>query len=118
MEMDSYPKPQLLVINSWVVIITWFFLATFLISLLVVALGMGAVFFGLLALIPFLLFAMLHIALSFKLRCNKMVTVQGLAPLHANARKRKYLNAWSTVVLDILIERKFTCLHCGRLYGV
>ncbi len=121
MEMEAYPKPQLLILNSWVVVISWFFLCSFLISSLLVVFGIGEAFFGLLAFIPFLLFLMLHTALSFKLRCpacKKMVTVQGLAPTHANARKRKYLNAWSTVVLDILIERKFTCLHCGRLYGV
>jgi len=121
MEMESYPKPQLLIINSWVVVVTWFFLITFLISLLLLAFGIGEAFFGLLAFIPFVVFGMLHGALSFKLRCpacNKMVTAQGLAPPHANARKRRYLNAWSTVVLDILIEGNFVCLHCGRLYGV
>lgn len=120
-EMEAYPKPQLLIINSWIVWITLFFFASFLISLILVVFGIGEAYFGLLAFIPLLIFSLLHVGLSFKLRCpacTKMVTVQGFTPLHENARKRKYLNAWSTVVLDILMKRNFVCMHCGRLYGV
>jgi hypothetical protein len=119
--MEAYPKPKLLIINSWIVVITWFFGAIFLISVLFVVFGIGQAFFGLLAFIPLFVFALLHIALSFKLRCpacNKMITAQGFAPSHANARRRKYLNAWSTVVLDVLMKRNFVCIHCGRLYEV
>jgi hypothetical protein len=120
--METYPKSQLLVINSWIVIITWFFLAVFFISLfLLFILAIGEAFFGLFAFLGMVVFGAIHIFLSFKLKCsncNKMVTVQGFATVHNKSRKSKYLNAWSSVVLDVLIKREFICIHCGTEYAV
>ena len=119
--MDVYPKPQLLRINSWIVVIAWLFGAIFLISLVLLIFGIGQVFFGLLALIPMLFFGIIHLILSFKLRCPacaKMITFQGFSQPHPNTRNRKYLNAWSTIVLDVLTKRNFVCLHCGKAYEV
>lgn len=101
----------------------WIFLAIFFISLfLVFILAAGVAFIiAVYAFVGLVLFGIIHAILSFKLKCpkcNKLVTGQGLSPTHKKARKRKYLNEWSTVVLDVLLKRNFICFHCGTEYEV
>ena len=120
--MEIYPKSHLLVINSWIVVITWIFLAVFFISIILVFIfAVGEAFIGLYAFPVLVLFGITHVILSFKLKCpncNKLITGQGLSPTHNKARKRKYLNEWSTVVLDVLLKGNFMCFHCGTEYAV
>jgi len=58
---------------------------------------------------------------SFLLRCpscNKIVVGQGFSSPHPYSRRRKYLNEWQTVVIDVLIKKNFVCFHCGKSYKV
>ena len=60
--------------------------------------------------------AALYFCVAFLFRCpscRRFVLVQTFRPVHPQARRINGLAAWSTIVLDILRQGRFTCMHCG-----
>jgi DNA-directed RNA polymerase subunit RPC12/RpoP len=48
--------------------------------------------------------------------CGKRFLIESTEPKHPAARRAKHFDHWGTLVLSIMRNREFTCMHCGSLY--
>lgn len=114
---SQYPKVRLLradaisVVTTWcLMIITGVFWLTY--SAGVPALGNAAK----LASWAFFVAAGVHVVLAFLHKCpscNKHPTIQGFKPPHPDSLNQSRADGWAGVVISVLREKRFVCIHCG-----
>jgi len=107
-----------LIFASRIVIWCWFWLALIIIGMVPLFL-----FRSLWFIIPCVVFfpsALPYLIIAFSIRCqncNKFVTVQPFKqPPYADENKIKGINGWSGIILNVLFNKKFSCMHCGQKY--
>lgn len=116
-----YPRPLRLLIACWMVAAMWALLALFFLVLFAGLAGfgsdaaMGRVLQAILVsggvLVP------LQITVTLGLRCpacRGWATLETFRPFHPAARVTMLGGRYAAVVLDVLRERRFTCMYCGR----
>ena len=67
----------------------------------------------------FVFFVIGHVVLAICLtcpNCGKRPTIQGMKPIHPTSKKIPGLDGWSTVVVNIIKNNQFRCIHCGTDY--
>lgn len=120
--MVLFPRKILLKITCTFVVICWFLLFIFLIGLLLHNFGFEFNLFSILwkyLLIGCLLFALAYIIMAFFFHCphcDKRFLIQTNEEKHRNAQKIRILNYWSTTIMNIVLNNKFTCMYCGNSY--
>jgi uncharacterized Zn-finger protein len=65
----------------------------------------------------FLLSVVLWVTLSLSLRCpncGRRFLLELPGEKHAEARKITGLTFWATVVIDVLRNKNFVCMYCGK----
>jgi DNA-directed RNA polymerase subunit RPC12/RpoP len=70
---------------------------------------------------PFVFLMAAYIGLAFTLRCpacRRRFLVESRGSKHPEARKAQPFSHYSTMVLDIIGHRRFTCMYCGILCRV
>lgn len=119
-----YPKPLRLLIACWMIAVVWGLLALFLPALFIGVAGVASEvmmplaagsIMGVFVLIP------MQIIVTLGLRCpacNGYVTMETFGPFHPAARITTMGGRYAAVVLDVLRERRFTCMYCGREHRV
>ena len=120
--MILYLRYKLLWITCIIAAICWILLFTFLIGLLLHNLGIKFHLFFVIwepLFIGWLLLSLVYILLAFGFHCpncDKRFLVQTSKEKHPNARKFRLLNYWSTSIINVLFDNKFTCMYCGNSY--
>ena len=114
-----FNESKKLLFTSRLVIWTWCWLALLTLSLPAIFVLRSVVpFFATLGI--FLPSAIFYAILAFRIRCqncNKFVTVQPMAnPPYINENRIKGFNGWAGIILNVFINRKFVCMHCGTKY--
>ena len=122
--MTLYPRNKLLRITCVFAGICWLLLFTFLIGLLLYNLGFKLYLFAIYwkpLFIGWLFFSFAYILLALIFHCphcKKRFLIQTNKEKHRNAQKLKIFNYWSTTIINILFDNKFTCMYCGNSYRV
>ena len=120
----SFSRWRLLLFTSRMVLTAWFFWIVFTVSIIGIDLIQGQV--G--SFRQYIIYAASFVAiysvvcaiLVFSHRCDncEKVLLAEYLEKHKNFKARKYLGGWGTVVVDVVLTRKFTCMHCGTRYRV
>ena len=114
--MLQVPKPTLIKIDAWLAI---FALALLLIVILVFILGFYDIFSDKQVVIAFQMFSatlIAHIILAGFLKCpicNQHPTLQSFKPVHPNSNKKWGMDGWAVVIVNVALDSKFRCIHCG-----
>ena len=122
--MTIYSKNILLRITCIFAAICWLLLCLLLIALLIYNLEVNLYFFFVFwkpLFIGWLLFAIAYILLALTFHCphcKKQFLIQTNEKKHPHAQKSRILNYWSTTIINILFDYKFTCMYCGNKYLV
>jgi hypothetical protein len=113
----EYPKARLLRADAVSVLATWLFLGLSGLLWLIALVWSFDVDSALkLAVWAFFLAAGGHVALAYSHQCpgcGKHPTVQGFAPPHPASLGQSRVQGWAGVVLSVLLEKRFVCIHCG-----
>ena len=122
MPLSSYPSPRLLVADALSVVAAWLSLFVFFSLLVAGFLGAVADSTIVVSLGVAVVFAALHVVLTFSHRCpscGKGPTRQLLVgDAHPESIGNSRLRGWGGVVLAVLFRRRFACIHCGARYTV
>jgi hypothetical protein len=119
---SEYPQARLLCADAMSVIITWLFIG--LTGVLWVFQGLGWFDVGpavTLSVWAFFLAAGLHITLALLHtcpRCAKHPTIQGFKPPHPASLGQSRAEGWAGVVMSVVLQKRFVCIHCGAEYRV
>ena len=111
-----------MIINAWCTIVTW-------VALISLAVLYGMVFFKINineklisnAFLIFIIFALGHLILAMYLKCpncDKRPTVQGFQDIHPSSKTIAGLSGWAVVIINIVSEDEFRCIHCGSDFHV
>lgn len=120
-----YPRPLRLLVACWMVAAVWGLFALFILALFTAFAGLGCdeavgrVLQGIMVTIMVLM--PLQIGVTLGLRCpdcRGWVTLETYRPPHPAARVMPLGGRYAAVVLDVLRERRFTCMYCGREHRV
>jgi len=109
---------QYLYLTSSVAVLCWAVVVLFFLSLFVFGPVTGSAIPLIASFALLMLAGLVYTLLAFGARCPECadyVFVEKPGEKHPAARKRRYLNHWATVVIDILSRREFTCMYCGTL---
>jgi len=120
--MTIYSRNRFLKCTCIFAVINWILLFIFLTGLLLynfeIKLYLFTVFWKPLF-IGWLLFALAYILLALTLHCphcKKRFLIQTNEEKHRDAQKLRIFNYWSTTIINILFDNKFTCMYCGSSY--
>ena len=122
--MTIYSKNILLRITCIFAAICWLLLFLFLIGLLINNLGFNLYLFSVFwkpFFIGWLVFSLAYILLALTFHCphcKKRFLIQTNDKKHRDAQKLRILNYWSSTIINILFDNKFTCMYCGNKYLV
>ena len=103
------------------VVVIWVLFALFFVVLLAGLAGlgrdeaMGRVLQGVLVSLAVLF--PVQVATTLGLRCpacRGFVTLETFRPVHPSARRIDPVGRYGAVVVDVVRERRFTCMYCGR----
>ena len=47
-------------------------------------------------------------------KCGDHIFIEKMTKKHHKAHKRRFLNYWASVVIDIILVKEFTCMYCGK----
>ena len=121
-ETRAYKKSLRLLFACYFVISAWLVLIGLLLVILVASTTsstkLNFIFAGLL--IALIVIVAGYVLLAWSLRCEacgKSLLIEA-GVLHKNARKRKSLDHWATIILDVLLVGKFRCMYCGENYQI
>jgi hypothetical protein len=115
-----HPHPLRLLAACWMVVAIWVLFVLSFVALLAGLAGlgdgeaMGRVFQGILASLAVLV--PLQIATTLGVRCpacRGFVTLETFRPVHPSARSIDPIGRYGAVVLNVVRERRFTCMYCG-----
>jgi predicted RNA-binding Zn-ribbon protein involved in translation (DUF1610 family) len=115
-----YPQATLIRWDAYSVVFAWVILAT----------GMLLWVLGLLFRLPlgstltwlfviFMVAALPHLVLAFMHKCpacGKHPTIQGFTPVHPASAKQSKLRGWAGVVVRVVANESFICIHCGTAW--
>ncbi|MET0983163.1 MAG: hypothetical protein ABWY02_13760 [Telluria sp.] len=117
---SEYPKVGLIRADSISVMITWFFMGLTGVLWLFQATGVHALEHAVaVALGAFFLAAGVHVTLAFLHKCPscaKHPTIQGFKPPHPASLGQSRAQGWAGVVMSVVLQKRFVCIHCGAEY--
>ena len=120
-DAEVYRQGKVLLFISKVVIWTWTWLVIWILGIIALIFFNEPLLFG----IAFAIFfpsSAFYIFMAFRIKCqgcNKFVTVHPLTtPKFVTANTVKGINGWSGIILNVLLYKKFTCMHCGRKFVI
>lgn len=124
MENESsspFPQSKLLLFVSKMVICAWGVIAIGLIGALTSTVTKNLyIFLGSVSILMPIVITYLVLAFMIKCtNCHKAITIQSFTtPPYVNANKIKGIIGWSGIILNVILNKKFTCMHCGTNYKI
>jgi hypothetical protein len=113
-----FPNPKKIAFASSCVLMAWLCMLASLFSILVMFAGIESKLFLIVSIFSLLFMSAVYLISGIQLKCvncKKRVFVQVVEkPPHSV--KFKGLTGWSSVVLQVLVLKKFTCMHCGQVH--
>lgn len=123
--MSIFRTSNRLVLACRMVAAVWVLLALFLLSMLAMFAGpgpaaaVGRLIQGSLVLVGIILPVELCIACTLRCpACRGWVMLETFRPIHPAARAIDPGGHYAAVVVDVLRDRRFTCMYCGRTCAV
>ena len=62
-----------------------------------------------------------YLYFAFSLRCeicNHKLFIETPGPIHPTATKVWHLDYWPSAVIEVVLRRNLTCMHCGKRYSL
>lgn len=112
------PNPEKIAFASSCVLMSWLCMLALLIGIVMLFVGIESMHFRIACIFSAMFMAMLYFITGIQLKCancKKRIFVQVVERPAYNI-KFKGLNGWSSIVLQVLILKKFTCMHCGQVH--
>ncbi len=114
----KFPNPKKIAFASSCVVMAWLCMLASLISILIMFVGLESKLFLIVSISSLLFMAAVYLVSGIQLKCvncKKRIFVQVVEkPPHSV--KFKGLTGWSSIVLQVLVLKKFTCMHCGQVH--
>jgi hypothetical protein len=117
-DVVKFTNPKAIIFASSCALIGWLCMFALLLSILMLFAGFESKLFLIISIFSLLFMAALYFISGIQLRCvncKKRIFVQVIEhPPHSI--KFKGLTGWSSIVLQVLILKSFTCMHCGQVH--
>jgi hypothetical protein len=114
----KFAYPKAIIFASSCALIGWLFMFVFLIAIVFLFAGVEDKLLLVVSLLSFLFMALVYLISSIQLKCvncKKRLFVQAVERPPYSI-KFKGLTGWSSIVLQVLILKSFTCMHCGQVH--
>lgn len=117
---SRYGKSTFLTVASISVVISWLSIIGVLFSLFLFIIGLSILFF-VFWVIVLVASSCCYFAICPFLKCDncgRVLTFQWTRESPPFAQKIWGMDGWASIILQVLLSRKFTCMYCGKHYSI
>ena len=116
----KFVSPKRIIFASSCALMCWLCMLAALISIIMSFIGFESTLFLIVSFLSFLFMAIVYSISGIPLKCvncKKRIFVQ-VVERPPYSIKYKGLTGWSSIVLQVLMLKSFTCMHCGQVHTI